>query len=102
MNAAAEGRTFIPNWVVRGDALRAPEKLVYIALLSRMDDHAEAWPSLATLAHDAGVSSPTVSKALRRLEGIGLVERQRRYDDDGAMLSNLYRMNVTTMGTGPQ
>lgn len=102
MSAAAGGRTFVPNWVVRDDALRAPDKLVYIALLSWMDDHAEAWPSLATLAHDAGVSKPTVSKALRHLEEIGLVERQRRYDDDGAMLSNLYRMNVTAMGTGPR
>lgn len=89
-----DGWSIIPNWIARGERLDAFEKLVYLALLSRANEEGFAWPSMPTLAEDAGCSERTVQERLRRLSERGLVGIEKRFREDGSPTSNLYRVEV--------
>ncbi|PSK63407.1 hypothetical protein B0E53_04654 [Micromonospora sp. MH33] len=57
--------------------LRPNERLVLVALAAHTNQDGEAWPSVATIAEYAGVSTRTVQRALAKLVQLGrLVVRQ--------------------------
>lgn len=91
---AGGGWSSVPNWVVRSPGMSGSMKLTYIALLNRANDAGECWPSLDTLEADVGASRGTVITNLKKLEAMGLLERERRVGPDGGNTSNLYRVNV--------
>lgn len=54
------------------------EKVILYALASRVDDRGECWPSLDTLAKDAGLARRTLQYHLGTLVDAGLVSREER------------------------
>lgn len=94
MTPEGGGWSVVPNWVIRSTTLGGTVKLTYIALLNRANDAGECWPSLDTLESDVGVSRNTVIGNIKKLEELGLLERERRVGADGGNTSNLYRVNV--------
>lgn len=67
------------------------EVAVLLALASRATAaDGRAWPSLRTLAADAGVSRATVCRALMRLEAAGLVTRERQIAAAGDAATTCY------------
>jgi len=58
-------------------------------------DEGWCWPSVASIAHGAGVSERTAHRALRRLETLGWVEIVRRHNPDGQTSS---RYKITPIG----
>ena len=65
---------------------------VYAALASFADGHGECWPSLGAIARRVGASRPTVIKALRRLESVGLIRIARPGEGAAGHHSNLYTL----------
>jgi len=55
---------------------------------------AESYPSVATLAALVGSPRTSIQRALNRLKGLGYLFVERRYDANGACLSNLYVPNL--------
>lgn len=94
------GWSEVPNWVLRDRTLRSSDKLVYIVLLNRTDGYKAVPVSLTELARDVGVTIVTVQKSVNHLEQLGLLEKQRRYGDNGTLLPNLYRVNADAIGDG--
>ena len=61
---------------IKRDAAQCRNRLVLIALADRYnDDTGVCWPSIKTISEEIGVSVPTVHKAIRSLEGAGLIAR---------------------------
>lgn len=54
------------------------EKVILYALASRVDGRSECWPSLDTLAKDAGLARRTLQYHLGTLVDTGLVSREER------------------------
>ena len=63
---------------VRDLELPHVEKVILYALASRVDDHGACWPSLDTLAKDAGLARRTLQYHLGTLVDTGLVSRAER------------------------
>lgn len=80
----------MPNWVIRSDALKGTEKLLYIALLNRANSKGESWPSLATLTKDVGVSRGTIVSRLEKLCSLGLIRKTGRVYKHGGQATNVY------------
>lgn len=65
---------------------------VYLALSSRTDGTGTAWPSVATIARDAGKGVTQTKVAIKALKDAGFIEvTARRYDSTHSR-SNLYRL----------
>ena len=62
---------------------------VYVALAERCNNEGTCFPSLSTIAADAGVSRRSVSYALDWLDATGWIVRTRR-SEDGVSQSTLY------------
>lgn len=61
---------------IKRDAAQCRNRLVLVALADRYnDDTGVCWPSIKTISEEIGVSVPTVHKAIRSLEGAGLIAR---------------------------
>jgi DNA-binding MarR family transcriptional regulator len=56
--------------------------------------NANCWPSLKTIADGACVSVRTARAVLGQLESMGLLQRERRFTDEGHSSTNLYRVTV--------
>lgn len=95
---STDGWSVLPNWVVRDAPLDNGEKLLFIALLNRANSRGESWPSLSVLSKDTGLSESTVKRRLKKLVGLGMIEKINRKTDDGEYLSNLYKVNVWQPG----
>jgi len=69
---------------------RLADRLVLLAIAHRVsNDTGAAFPSLATICHEARVSERTAHYALRQLEGLGELEIETKASDTG---TNLYRL----------
>lgn len=82
------------SWALR-QPLRAPEKNVLCALAWRAwSDGVTAWPSIKTLAFDAGLSEGAVKDSVARLEGCGLISVTRAKGSHGRQANNRYHLNL--------
>lgn len=67
------------GWVASLRGLNVGDKAVLYALANRVNGASgRAYPSVATIAAEAGGTVPAVRRILRRLEALGLVETTRR------------------------
>ena len=71
------------------DELPHRAKAVYIYLRDRMNAERTCWYAVSTIAADLGLSRSTVKRALHDLEHAGLVEKKRRYRENGSYTSNM-------------
>ena len=64
--------------------------------------NANCWPSLKTIANGACVSVRTARSVLAQLESMGLLQRERRFTDQGHSSTNLYRVTVNHLANTPE
>lgn len=66
------------------------------AVLIYLEDHANkqgtCWPGINTIAAGVSLSRSTVKRALNDLINAGLVEKSKRWRENGSASSNLYRV----------
>ena len=74
---SGKGFTLIPDWLAR---MQIPwtEKFLWARLHRYSHKTGEAYPSQETLAEGAGITRETAGRCLRRLEGRGLIDVERR------------------------
>ena len=71
--------------------LSAWAKLVYVVLCMFSDKEGKSFPSLNMLRQITGIKSHnTIKKALKELEQAGIIKIEKRQDEKGTKLSNLY------------
>ena len=80
---SAQGWTAVPHSVARSSNLSMVAKVVYLAIASRADGTGVAWPSRKTIAADAGVSLPSVERALPELREAGLLSWEQTVSASG-------------------
>lgn len=96
----ADNRWFkVPAALMSDASLSANAKLTYIALARYANTRRQAWPSLATLAADAGISSSSVKRGRDELKAAGWVTWKPRATSSGMKASTLYTLSVPD---GPQ
>jgi DNA-binding Lrp family transcriptional regulator len=79
--------------------LDVQEKSILFALVLRMNETAECWPSYLTLAEDSGVSVATAKRRVKRLEELGhLTVRRRRIAGSSESETNVYTVKVVSEG----
>jgi Helix-turn-helix domain len=79
------------SWVLEHSRARGNARLVLISIAAcRHRDGENAWPSVESLAREAGVSERTVQYAVRRLERLGELRVVRRNADNGRTERNRY------------
>ncbi len=67
-------------------------KAVLFYLKDHADSEGKCWPGIRKIAGDLGLSRSTVKRAMRELVEEGVVEKERRWRENGSFSSNLYRL----------
>lgn len=65
-------------------------KAVYIYLKDHANKEGTCWPGINTIAAGLNLSRSTVKRALNDLINAGLVEKSKRWRENGSLSSNLY------------
>ncbi len=74
------------------------ELLVLLSLADFANDEGECFPSLDTIAKKAKVSRSALKYVLKTFENLKVIEREKRYRDNGSQTSTRYRilrLNIT-------
>ena len=74
--------------------LRGSAKAVLVALADFADEEHSCYPGQERLASMTGLSRRTVTRAVGRLEGLGLLSREHRVDSRGYRKTDRYVLNV--------
>lgn len=69
-------------------------RMLLLALADNASDAGRCWPGTALLAGKCCMSRATVFRLLSKLEGAGLIDRERRTRSNGSQTSNAYRINL--------
>lgn len=70
------------------------EKMIFIMLKKHADSKThEAYPSLATISKETGISKRKVQNCLNHMEELKVIKRKRRKTDNGDYTSNLYTLH---------
>ena len=83
----------VVRMVLERSRSRGPARVVLFVLAEHADDHGVAWPSVQTIAREAGLSRRAVFRGLDKLVELGEVERRfkgQRLRNGAAV--NLYRV----------
>jgi len=63
----------LPQHVARRRDLTSSAKVVFAAILYRIGDNYDCWPSIITMAQDAGISHTAVLRSIESLESKGVI-----------------------------
>src|SRR5690625_2355349 len=88
------------NWAFVQDLPHA-EKSVLVALAHRADKNGYCYPGQKALASMTGASESTVRRAIKSLEGKGLISREDRRRKNGSRTSTGYNLPVTMTANQP-
>jgi hypothetical protein len=89
--------------VQRRSTLTPKARAVAAVLFARMDEDGTCWPSLATIATDAGyVRSHSVLPALDELEAAGWLLRERRRKANGSPATTRYVAVLPAVAVDPE
>ena len=83
-------------WAWTQEALSEGEKLLLMAVADHADDEGVCWPGQVGLAKKCGVTDRTVRTRLKKLETLGLIAREPRYNAEGKRTSDRITLNFTT------
>jgi hypothetical protein len=72
--------------------LGATELRVLIAICAHVDASGRAWPSLSTIGDVAGLDPRRVPGAVKVIEQLGYMRRERRQHEDGGYTSTVYQI----------
>ncbi len=95
MEQGKGGWLWVDNRVITefGPQLRPHALAIYLALARYADNTTRTcFPSVPTLARLTGMSRPTATKALRKLEAAGLITITPRRTETGDPCSHLYAL----------
>lgn len=67
-------------------------KAVLFYLKDHADSEGKCWPGIRTIAGELGLSRSTVKRALDDLLKARVVEKKKRWRENGSLSSNLYRL----------
>ena len=67
-------------------------RAVYMYLKDRTNKDGTCWPSILTIARALKLSRATVCRALDDLCRAGLLEKSKRWRENGGRTSNLYKI----------
>ncbi len=81
------------NWAWQQQLPSTP-KLVLMALADAADDEGICWPSVATIAVKACVSTRTVQRVIQTLIKRQMLSVEQRYRSNGSCASNGYRLSL--------
>ncbi|MBJ8343007.1 helix-turn-helix domain-containing protein [Antrihabitans sp. YC3-6] len=81
------------DWATDADVGSPTLKLILILLANKADERFSCFPSIRTLMSESGAGRSTVLRALKTLEGDGLVTRRAQFHDSGAQRSSRYFLN---------
>ena len=79
-------------WAIKQKA-PTKSKFLLLVLANYADDRGVAWPSLATLSMDTGISRSVLIECLKKLCDLGLMEKVKRYRGN-IKTSNMYVLKV--------
>lgn len=82
---------FIPDWLLESEGVSMNAKLIYALLCRYAGEDGKCYPSQSTLADKMKCTRRAVNNWLKELEEARMIERQRRFTDDGNYTSTLYR-----------
>ena len=89
--------------VLRDKGISSSAKLIYAALCTfSLPRRRDAFPSVATLAEQAGVSERQARYALDELDEGGWIQRERRRGEKGEWLSTVYHLVGHRTERGPE
>lgn len=94
----ATGFAVLPAFIARDGSIEPPLKVLLLALSSFSGADESSWPSNRTLQDCTGMSERSVRDWIRKGESAGLLVVSRRFDTNGAPLSNKYRLNFARWG----
>lgn len=80
------------DFVYQDHELSPRAKVVLIYLEDHANKEGACWPGIKTIAAGVSLSRSTVKRALDDLVRAGLVEKTRRWRENGSLTSNLYRV----------
>jgi biotin operon repressor len=80
------------RWAAAQQAPTLP-KMVLLVLANKANFSGECWPSMATLAREAGISRRHVIRCLKKLRELGLIDVQQRIKDNH-FTSNMYKLKL--------
>lgn len=80
------------DFVYQNHELSPRAKVVLIYLKDHANKEGTCWPGINTIAAGVSLSRSTVKRALNDLVNAGLVEKSKRWRENGSLSSNLYRM----------
>lgn len=86
--------TIVPSKEAR-NGMHPTLQCVYMWLCDHSDSKMQSFPSRKVLAAEAGISVDTLDRALAKLEELGMIKKEARYND-GEQMSNLYTVNMIT------
>lgn len=83
-------------WAWAQENLSEGEKLLLMAVADHADDEGVCWPGQVGLANKCGISDRTVRTRLKKLETLGLLAREPRYNAEGKRTSDRITLRFTT------
>ena len=93
------------KWAWRqSTGLRSTEKYLLIYLADRYNEQQGfAWPSISRMSKDTKISKSSIKRALKRLEELGYIRRQRRFkpEDGSQFTSAIHLPHNSSLPTGP-
>ena len=86
--------TMVYHDFLTSELLNYYEKMIFIMLKKHADSKThEAYPSLATISKETGISKRKVQNCLNHMEEPKVIKRKRRKTDNGDYTSNLYTLH---------
>jgi DNA-binding transcriptional MocR family regulator len=83
-------------WAIRQATGSPSRKVILLALANYADQHGVCWPSQATLARGTEQSVDTVQRQLRKLQELGIIERERMPKRRGQWQGFRYKLPLQT------
>jgi len=81
------------DWATDLDIDSATAKFILLLLANKADEDFSCFPSVSTLMAESSTGRSTVLRALKKLEGDGLITRSPQFHDSGARRATRYYLN---------
>lgn len=83
------------SWALEQIAPMAP-KFILVCLANYADENGECWPSIKTMARNAGCGERSVYRYLDELIELGLIEKEERTGKNGGRAASRYKLVTKT------
>ncbi len=81
------------NWALK-QPLHGCRKFVLVVLAYHANNTNQCWPGLKIIAEECGITRSSVINHLKEIVKLGLIEKEKRFDDRGYRRSTLYKLHL--------